>query len=224
LEQETGRLIYLCIEPEPGCALQRSSDLLTFFQDFLFVKDDEAACRRYLRVCHDVCHAAVMFEPQMDVIARYRAAGIGVGKVQVSSAVCLPLDRVAGKDRSAAVEQLRGFAEHRYLHQTSVAVDGQVQFYEDLSLALEAHGGKSKRGGEWRVHFHVPIYLDRFGLLETSQADILECVEAVRYDKNVVHFEVETYAWGVLPDELQTPDLATGIAREMSWFAKQCTD
>jgi hypothetical protein len=222
LEQETGRLIYLCIEPEPGCALQRSTELVDFFQNRLFVKDYEAVCRRHLRVCHDVCHAAVMFEPQMDVIARYRAAGIRIGKVQVSSAVCLPLDRLAAKDRGAAIKQLRSFDEHRYLHQTCVRIDGETHFYEDLSLAIKAHGDKP--AGEWRVHFHVPVYLDRFGLLETSQQDILECIEAMRMDGGVVHFEVETYAWGVLPDELKVPDLATGIAREMSWFASQCVD
>jgi hypothetical protein len=31
LESATGRLIYLCIEPEPGCYLQRSGDIVSFF-------------------------------------------------------------------------------------------------------------------------------------------------------------------------------------------------
>ena len=36
------------------------------------------------------------------------------------------------------------------------------------------------------------------------------------------HFEAETYAWGVLPAELQQPDLAAGIAAEMraGWSRK----
>jgi len=29
---------------------------------------------------------------------------------------------------------------------------------------------------------------------------------------------VETYAWTVLPVEWQQPDLAAGIAEELSWF------
>jgi hypothetical protein len=223
LEQETGRLIYICIEPEPGCALQKSVDLVQFFHERLFVKEHAEACRRHLRVCHDVCHAAVMFEPQVEVLARYRAAGIGIGKVQVSSAVCLPLDGLAPRDRVQAIEQLRGFAEHRYLHQTCVSSGGEVRFYEDLSMALEAEGDPRKLAGEWRVHFHVPVYLDRFGLLETSQRDILACIETVRDLPEITHFEVETYAWGVLPDELKAPDLATGIARELAWFAGRCT-
>jgi hypothetical protein len=222
LERETGRLIHVAVEPEPGCAIQRSTDLVNFFENYLFEGDSESACRRHLRVCHDVCHAAVMFEPQREVIERYRAAGIGIGKVQVSSAVRVPMDRLEPRQRRQALEQLSGFAEDRYLHQTMVKQQDQPpRFYEDLPLALAAEREKGEPAGEWRVHFHVPVYLERFGLLETSQADILACLDALRDQPEVTHFEVETYAWGVLPESLQVPDLATGIAREMTWFAEQ---
>src|SRR5947207_396266 len=33
LERETGRFICLCLEPEPGCVLQRSRDVVRFFHD-----------------------------------------------------------------------------------------------------------------------------------------------------------------------------------------------
>ena len=36
----------------------------------------------------------------------------------------------------------------------------------------------------------------------------------------MTHFEVETYAWGVLPESLQVDQLSEGIAREMKWFAE----
>ena len=99
LEAERGRLIYLCLEPEPGCVLQRSEDVVRFFEDYLLPNRNERPLRRYLRVCHDVCHAAVMFEDQTAALRRYRQAGILVGKIQVSSAVVLDWDR------TAAVEQ-----------------------------------------------------------------------------------------------------------------------
>ncbi len=35
------------------------------------------------------------------------------------------------------------------------------------------------------------------------------------------HFEVETYAWTVLPDELKTEDLARGIAKELLWVQEK---
>jgi len=218
LESETGRLITLCLEPEPGCVLQRSEDVVRFFEDHLLRGHNEASLRRYLRVCHDICHQVVMFEDQAAVLGRYRSAGIRVGKFQVSSAVCLNLERTPAADRSAALAQLAGFNEDRYLHQTVTRATQTATplFYEDLYLALPA--GRSSPPEEWRVHFHVPIYLERFGYLEASQQAIRECLQTAAALDDCRHFEVETYAWGVLPAELQQPDLAIGIAHEMEWF------
>jgi hypothetical protein len=218
LEKEKGRLIHLCLEPEPGCVLQRSTDIVRFFEEHLLRAEDEATLRRYLRVCHDVCHAAVMFEGQAEVLARYRRAGIRVGKVQVSSAVRLPLDDTPPAERAAALDQLAGFHEERYLHQTMVraTLGGEPVFYEDLGPAL-AGADRANLAGEWRVHFHVPIYVDRFGRLEATKDDILECLRETRNDQ-VPHFEVETYAWTVLPPELRQVELAAGIADEIHWL------
>ncbi|MFP6648479.1 MAG: metabolite traffic protein EboE, partial [Pirellulaceae bacterium] len=119
LEDRSGRLIYLCLEPEPGCALERSRDILGFFRDHLLTRGEEHQVLRYLRVCHDVCHSAVMFEEQAEVLAGFAEAGIRVGKVQISSAVEARFQELAPENRALALDQLVGFAEHRYLHQTS---------------------------------------------------------------------------------------------------------
>ena len=107
LERDTGRLIYVCLEPEPGCVLQRSSDVVRFFEQFLLPGRSERPIRRHIRVCHDVCHAAVMFEGQAEAVGRYHAAGIGIGKVQVSSAVALSPGRL-GWRRPAASDRAAG--------------------------------------------------------------------------------------------------------------------
>jgi hypothetical protein len=218
LESETGRFLRLCLEPEPGCVLQRSGDVERFWREHLLPRADEAAVRRHLGVCHDVCHAVVMFEEQEEVLRRYQAAGIAVGKVQVSSAVGLSVDDTPADRRAAAFEQLAGFAEDRYLHQTVVRPrGGEPTFFEDLPAALDALS-PADATGELRVHFHVPIYLQRFGHLEALQRPILECLQYLARQGNCRHFEVETYAWGVLPPELRQPDLAAGIADELRWF------
>lgn len=219
LEQTTGRLIYVCLEPEPGCVLQRSSDVVQFFEQFLLAGRNEHSVRRHIRVCHDVCHAAVMFEDQAEAVGRYRAAGIGIGKVQVSSAVALSLDGLAAEDRPRAIAQLCEFDEPRYLHQTCVraAEDATAEFFEDLPLALQATAGRRLRG-QWRVHYHVPIYVERFGCLSTSRPDIEACLQAVRRCPELSHFEIETYAWTVLPESLRQPTLAEGIAAEIRWL------
>jgi hypothetical protein len=216
LEQRTGRLITVCLEPEPGCVFDTTAGLIAFFETYLLDDADHERVRRYVRVCHDVCHAAVMFEDQGDVFRRIAAAGLQVGKVQVSAAVRAPFQQAA--DPAAMLTQLRTFNEPRYLHQT-VARDaaGATSFYEDLPAALAA----AEPTGEWRVHFHVPIFVESFGRLFTSQGDILAAWRAARQHSQVSHFEVETYAWGVLPAELQQASLAAGIAAEMRWFAER---
>lgn len=225
LETERGRLIHLCLEPEPGCVLQRSEDIVRFFQDYLLPRGDPQQIVRYLRVCHDICHTAVMFEEQDEALGRYRSAGIAVGKVQVSSAVVLTLDRIPSSQRSAAIEQLREFAEERYLHQTAVrqSPGAEPAFFEDLPIAMDSLARSTTPAGEWRVHFHVPIYLDRIGLLETTRPQILKCLQSIEDAPEVTHFEVETYAWSVLPEHLRQPTLADGIALELNWLRGQLT-
>ena len=58
-----------------------------------------------------------MFEDQTEAVGRYRAAGIGIGKVQVSSALRVP-GRLGTADRPRGLAQLGEFDEPRYLHQT----------------------------------------------------------------------------------------------------------
>ena len=56
--------------------------------------------------------------------------------------------------------------------------------------------------------------------METTRAAVVNCFEALRPEDDVRHFEVETYAWGVLPPHLQPPSLAEGIAAEMRWVVE----
>src|SRR5581483_8670789 len=111
---------------------------------------------------------------------------------------------IALERRAAGLQQLAEFAEDRYLHQTLVRPGPEAAplFHEDLPLALAA-ADRTKLTGEWRVHFHVPIYLRGFGYLKALQEQILECVRVNQALKLTSHFEVETYAWGVLPPELR---------------------
>src|SRR5262245_16388320 len=219
LEAESGRLIYVCLEPEPGCAFSIADDAVHFFQWQLFGGSVEEQVRRHIRICHDICHAAVMFEDQEEVLRKYAAAGIQVGKVQVSAALRMDLDLFeppAAEARKAAIKQLSQFAEDRYLHQTVVRRGGEDVFYEDLQPAIDAEASEPR--GEWRVHFHVPIYLSEFGRLRSTQEQIRQCLAAAQKHTSCKHYEVETYAWGVLPAELKQPDLAAGIAEELKWF------
>ncbi len=220
LEDRHGRLIHLDLEPEPGCVLQTAGDVVTFFQEVLLTGEPEARVRRYVRVCHDVCHAAVMFEDQAEVLAAYRGAGIAVGKVQVSAALRARFEGRSPRQCRAVADQLWAFEEPRYLHQTTIrAAGGAVRFYEDLPLARADQQRDHPLTGEWRVHFHVPIYLEQCGAVDTTRRAIIDCLESLAGSSEVLHYEVETYAWGVLPEHLREAELAAGIARELTWLS-----
>lgn len=208
LEERTGVRVHVDLEPEPGCALDTAQDVVQFFERALPAPRQGLDPRRYIGVCHDVCHAAVMFERQDAVLTTYRQAGIRVGKVQISNApVC--------SDAPDELAVLASFAEPRYLHQACVRNDGAVQFFEDLPLALAA-----APVGEWRTHFHVPVFAHRLGALGTTQSEIDECLRTIAPwpAEEQPQIEVETYAWEVLPAQaLEGHDLSAGIAAELRW-------
>ncbi len=221
IEDEQGRLIHVDLEPEPGCYLDKSSDVVDFFEQHLVRDGNEDRIRRHLRVCHDICHAAVMFESHDVALRNYARAEILVGKLQISSAVRARFDSLDGAGKQEMILQLREFAEDRYLHQTVTrTADGRRNFHDDLPALLSQDAARDPKG-EWRIHFHVPLYLEGFGLLETTQSQIEECVAAVQQVSSVRHFEAETYAWSVLPSDLLVDELAVGIARELTWLRQR---
>lgn len=215
-EEATGQRIVIAIEPEPGCCLDTCSDVISFFERFV----PDFRLRRYLTVCHDVCHAAVMFEPQAEVLRRYSQHGITVGKIQVSSAIAVPWQQMDATTRENALAQLRQFAEDRYLHQTGVInQQGEFSLCEDLPQLLQRDTPVTDQA--WRIHFHVPIFLDAFGTLHSTRDAISDCLEAysaLPEEHRVNHLEVETYAWSVLPAEMRSESLPQCIANEMSWL------
>ena len=213
--EHTGRRHLICIEPEPGCVLDCFGDVVEFFERYLFSRPD-LAIQKHIGICHDVCHSAVMFESQEESIEAYSSAGITVGKVQVSSAVEVNFDQIGPSETEDARKQLSTFVEPKYLHQTTVQDSaGGREFYVDLPDALAANQGT----GVWRIHFHVPIFYGGSAAVGTTQQCISNCLAAIKtYNVKVDHFEVETYAWPVLPAGIFNGSIDEGIAKEIRWF------
>lgn len=220
-----GRSIVLAIEPEPACLLETTADAVRFFEDHLFsasargrfagmtgvsLSEAEAALRRHLGLCFDVCHSAVEFEETGAALASVRAAGIAVAKLQLSAAI-----RATGAPES--FERLLGrFDDGIYLHQTVQRRDGALTRHADLDAAFAA-ARRGEAGGEWRVHCHVPVFLDRFAALGSTQGELRAALALCRTEAISPHLEVETYTWSVLPDELRSRELAGDIVRELQW-------
>lgn len=231
LEKETGKLIHIDIEPEPGCFLDTAEDVISLYGKHLLPMGNEHRIRRYIRVCHDVCHTAVMFESQQHVLENYAKAGIGVGKVQISAAVRADFQSMEASVIPKAIDQLSTFREPRYLHQTLVRFPSSPvpTFFVDLPDALDKlhcqiESGHAAMPVELRTHFHVPLFLKKFGQLESTHDAVRECLEHIQHTHpDCHHFEVETYAWNVLPQGLQAANLAEGIAKEMKWVRDGAT-
>ena len=181
-----GSRIALAIEPEADGALATIDELIAWWPD-----DLDAT------VCFDACHSAVAYEDPDEALDALAAAGIRVGKAQLSAALTVP---------AAAHAELREFADPIYLHQ--VTERGTRRTWPDLPEALASDGSSE----EWRVHFHVPIFVERYGALESTQAHLRRCLERVR----TAHLEIETYTWDVLPPGLKASSVDS-IAREYEW-------
>ena len=229
LFEHTGRKIVLAIEPEPGCYLTDSASFRMFYNQFLRSGVLPAGTSKivgdHLTLCHDVCHAAVMYEDQKQELQQLKNDEIAIGKVQVSSAIQVEWETMSVPERSEAFNQLRGFAEDRYLHQTNRknGTKSKNELVEDLPIALTSVLMPADLLEQWRIHFHVPIYLQQFGLIRSTQNEITKLLDilsgpASQLPEFTGHFEVETYAWGVLPEAMRLGSLNEGIAKEILWL------
>ncbi|MEZ5935486.1 MAG: metabolite traffic protein EboE [Alphaproteobacteria bacterium] len=227
VERGTGKTIALALEPEPCCFLETIEETVDYFEDHLFSKTSiqrlaalsglsepsaDDALRRHLGVCYDVCHAAVEYEDPRGSIEVLRAAGIAIPKLQLSAALRIP---EVTTDTPAT---LAGFDEPVYLHQAIEQRGDQLVRYLDLPDALAALD--QAIGHEWRVHFHVPIFLDKLQHFATTQ-DFLKDILAIHRKQPISsHLEVETYTWDVLPERYRGVEVSSAIARELNWVKK----
>lgn len=181
LRQRRGQLIHIDLEPEPDGLIENAAEMVAYFQDWLLpvggawlasdlgVSQSEAEqhLRDHIQVCYDTCHFAVEYEQPQQVFEQFRAAGIKVGKGQLSAALRIEVPADADKKQWLAT-QLAPFAESTYLHQViERGADGALQHHEDLQQALSCFA--QTQAEEWRTHFHVPIFIDRYQAFQSTQ-------------------------------------------------------
>jgi hypothetical protein len=235
IRQATGQLLHLDIEPEPDGLLESGPEFFEWYEQHLlpmgrdFLQQHaglnagaaEAAVRDHLQLCYDVCHFAVGYEDHAAVVRQLREKKIKTGKIQISAALKaeIPADK---NKRDAVLQAFRQFNESTYLHQVVARqTGGELKRYPDLPEALADTEDAATR--EWRSHFHVPLFVQDYGLLRSTQEDIQTVLALQSATPFTQHLEVETYTWEVLPDALKLP-LADSIIREMEWvigFLKQ---
>ena len=147
------------------------------------------------------------------MLRQLKEKGIKIGKIQISAALKALLGDAS--ERTAVKEAFSTYNEPVYLHQVVARKeDGSLLHYPDLTEALadDDHPGVK----EWRAHFHVPVFLQHFDVLQSTQQHIQEVLDIQKKDLVTQHLEIETYTWEVLPPFLKLP-LHESIIRELQW-------
>ncbi|MGN7820075.1 metabolite traffic protein EboE [Chitinophaga sp. 22536] len=231
IHRSGGPLMHLDVEPEPDGLLENTAEYISwymgsllpagipFIMDKLRVDEAEAATiiKNHLQLCYDVCHFALEYEVPKQVLEQLRLYGLKVGKLQISAALKAGLP-AAAEARQKVIDAFRPFNEPVYLHQViGRKTDGSLVRYPDLPQALEDAGNTDVV--EWRSHFHVPVFADRFEVLHSTQSDIVDVLTLQRQQPFTAHMEVETYTWDVLPQGLKE-EMAVSVSRELNWIKK----
>jgi hypothetical protein len=226
IHQSAGKLLHLDMEPEPDGLLETGYEFIEWVENDLLPvaipviktrydvshQHAEDLVKEHLRLCYDVCHFAVGYEPHKKMIDEMAKRGIKIGKIQISAALRANM-LSSPKNVMDVKKNFEQFNEPTYLHQVvAKTTDDKLIRFPDLPDALT----DQRRFSEWRAHFHVPIFANEFGLLSSTQDEIAEVLSLQKQKPFTQHMEVETYTWEVLPAELKLR-LPDSIARELEW-------
>jgi hypothetical protein len=232
VEEETGKVIHLDIEPEPDCLLETGAETIRFFTDHLIPKGSEflkkefnveihraeELLKNHIRVCYDTCHFALEYEDAAMAIDAFQREDIRIGKTQISSALKVDWTK-PGISVENVLSRLKTFDEPVYLHQViEKRKDESFHQYRDLPDALSQFD--ASHASEWRIHFHVPLFLDEFGELTSTRDHIHAALPKLLNETGCTHFEIETYTWDVLPERYKT-GITDSIEREYRWVFDQ---
>jgi sugar phosphate isomerase/epimerase len=240
IHETTGKRIDLGLEPEPHCYFETIAETVAFLERTLLSARGiasfaerigtnpavaESFLRRHVGVCLDACHLAVEFEDPREAVDLLRRRGIRVSKVQVSAGLRCHLGGNRGDDEPL-LQKLESFADAVYLHQVVERQNGEIRRHLDLPLALAAYrnelDAKATPGErEWRIHFHVPVFMERLAHFESTREILSQVLAEQRRAPFCEHFEVETYTWDVLPEEFRSLSVTSAIARELRWTEAQ---
>ena len=228
IKNDTGKIIHIDIEPEPDGLLESGIEFLNWYDDHLlpsgtsllnkrFDWTDEIsmkALKEHVQLCYDICHFAVGYEDHQQVAALLQQKNIRIGKIQISAALKAGMPANV-EERNTVIDAFKQFNETTYLHQVvALQKNGELKKYPDLPEAIQQ--ADDPLTIQWRSHFHVPLFVENYGLLQSTQPDIITVLNLHKQHSLTRQLEIETYTWDVLPDALKLP-ITDSIIREMQW-------
>lgn len=225
LEARTGRTVTLAIEPEPHCFLETTDETVAYFTGHLYtgaaagrlaklaaipLSEAHVALRRHIGIVFDIGHQAVGFEHIPTSLQTLVDASVPIFKLQEVAAMHIP------EVTQAAVDALAPYARTVYLTQTVEKKNGRLTKFlnvEEAFAAWQTDPGPR----EWRIHFHVPVFLEDLGAFRTTRFALEEALAVHKATPLSRQLEIETYTWDVLPDHLKTGDIVDYVCREIEW-------
>lgn len=225
IREDRGKEIHLGLEPEPDCYLGSTVEVRDFFESDLSSlgvsrlavlrgcskSKAEEMFRQHLGICFDTCHMAIQFEDLRQSLSLLRRNGIRVSKIHLSAALtAIPTPETR--------EQLRAFCDPVYLHQVKAKGDqGFISSYGDLQEALDKTNRHGEKESEWRIHFHVPLYFKGQGGVRSTADELSADLMKEALKTGCEHFEIETYTFDVLPQEMRSRGVIQSIVDEYGW-------
>lgn len=211
--------LHLGLEPEPLCLFETTPETLRFFDQFLDGRSDADRIRQRIGVNYDTCHLALQYENAKESLARFAAEEIRISKIHLSSALKV-------RDLSeTSLTQLETYCEPTYLHQviakgrSDLGHEPTTQSHLDLPEAIAARRSGHDTAEEWRIHFHIPLHAEPAPPLLSTTDHLLDTLDYVAANPTTCqHFEMETYTWAVMPDQLHTSSVVDQITREYQWL------
>lgn len=225
LRARTGRLVRLALEPEPYCYLETTEETLACFHSHLYsgsaaarlsalcgipLSEAHGALREHLGIVFDICHQAVVFDDIPASLQAIAEAGIPIFKLQAAAALYVP------EVKHELIGTLAQFANAVYLTQTFERTNGRVSRFLNLDAAV-SDWERDPRPCEWRVHFHVPVFIEDLGAFKSTRFAIEEALASHKRTRVSDHLEIETYTWDVLPARVKAGDIVEYISRELEW-------
>lgn len=233
LRERTGRTVTLALEPEPYCFLETTAETVEFFTKVLRaeaslqalaaslgtgVTEADQILKRHVGTVYDICHQAVEFENITASLQSLVDNNIPVFKLQEAAAVRIR------QVTDSTIAALQEYADSVYLTQTIEQRNGKLSRFLNLQDAFAAYAKDPGGPREWRIHFHVPVFLEKLGEhFETTRFAIEEALAFHKRTPLSAQLEIETYTWDVLPDHLKTGDIVDYVVMELDWVRKQLT-
>ncbi|MBC7980285.1 MAG: metabolite traffic protein EboE [Armatimonadetes bacterium] len=211
--------LHLGLEPEPLGHFENTPETIAFFNRLHSHAKSPAIIEKRIGLNFDSCHFALEYEDADVALDAITAAGIRLSKIHLSNAIAFdPRDE-------AALAEIRHYDEPTYFHQViALRFDRSLQRFLDLPdffSAIDCGEISQADFTEARVHFHIPLDTAPQAPLKSTRSHVEETLRwCQKHPAKCQHFEIETYTWAVLPQNLQRP-VEQQIAAEFHWVIEQ---